>query len=212
MKRYLDEIREPIKRTKLSKDIINTLIIILSGFVLGIMQKWLDGSAYNELPIIFQKMDIVNYFGRLGIWMLLGTLISVYSRSPLRAGINVFLFLLSMITGYYLYSNYVLGFLPKLYMMIWIGIAFFSFFIAYICWYAKGEGIISILISSVILGVLFSQAVLIFQGIRITHVPELVTWLIGVLILYRKPKELVLELGLSLVVALIYQSFIPYFG
>lgn len=212
MKVYLDKIREPLKGNNLSKDIIITLAIMLTGFFLGLLQKWLDGGSYNNFPMIIQKLDIANYFGRLGVWILLGTSISVYSRSPLRAGNNVFLFLLSMLTGYYLYSNYILGFLPVYYMRFWIVIAFSSFFIAYICWYAKGEGIISILISSVILGVLFSQAVLIFQGIRITHVPELVTWLIGVLILYRKPKELVLEIGLSLVVALIYQRFIPYFG
>lgn len=212
MKGYLDKIREPIKEGSLGKSILNTLIIMLAGFLLGVIQKWLDGGAYNDLPTLLQQLDIANYFGRLGIWILLGTVISVYSRSPLRAGVNVFLFFLSMITAYYLYSNYILGFLPKSYMMIWIGITFLSFFIAYICWYAKGKGVISILISSIILGVLFSQAVLIFQGIRITHVLELITWLIGVLVLYRKPKELALEVGLSLVVALVYQSFIPYFG
>lgn len=147
MKVYLDKIREPLKGNNLSKDIIITLAIMLTGFFLGLLQKWLDGGAYNDFPMILQKLDISNYFGRLGVWILLGTSISVYSRSPLRAGINVFLFLLSMLTGYYLYSNYVLGFLPVFYMRFWIVIAFSSFFIAYICWYAKGKGIFAILIS-----------------------------------------------------------------
>lgn len=209
---YLDKIRKPTKEEKLHKSVLNTLLIILLGFVLGVGQKWLDSIPFNDLPILLQRFDIVNYFGRLAIWILLGTVISVYSRSPLRAGINVFLFFLSMITGYYLYCNYVLGFLPRYYMMIWIGMTCLSFFIGYLCWYAKGKGMVSILISSVILGVLFSQAVLVFQGIRITHIPELITWLIGLLVLYRKPKELALEIGLSLVIALVYQSFIPYFG
>lgn len=40
---------------------------------------------------------------------------------------------LSMLAGYYLYCNYVLGFLPKAYMMMWVVIAFASFFMAYIC-------------------------------------------------------------------------------
>ena len=212
MERTLDKIRKPPKEVNLKKSILNTLIIMLLGFGLGVLQKWLDSVAYNDLPLLLQRLDIVNYFGRLAIWILLGTVLSVYSRSPLRAGINVFFFFLSMITGYYLYSNYVLGFLPLSYMMIWLGITFVSFFLAYICWYAKGKVIISILLSSIILAVLFSQAVLLFQGIRITHVPELITWFIGILVLYRKPKELALEIGFSLVVALIYQSFIPYFG
>lgn len=212
MGRYLDKIRKPIKEEKLHKSVLNTLLILLLGLVLGVGQKSLDSVPYNELPLLLQRLDIVNYFGRLAIWILLGTVLSVYSRSPLRAGLNVFFFFLSMIIGYYLYSNYVLGFLPMRYMMIWIVMTFLSFFIGYISWYAKGKGMVSILISSIILGVLFSQAILVFQGIRITHVLEVITWFIGLLVLYRKPKELALEIGLSLLVALLYQSFIPYFG
>ena len=212
MGRYLDKIRKPIKEEKLHKSVLNTLLILLLGLVLGVGQKSLNSVPYNELPLLLQRLDIVNYFGRLAIWILLGTVLSVYSRSPLRAGLNVFFFFLSMIIGYYLYSNYVLGFLPMRYMMIWIVMTFLSFFIGYISWYAKGKGMVSILISSIILGVLFSQAILVFQGIRITHVLEVITWFIGLLVLYRKPKELALEIGLSLLVALLYQSFIPYFG
>jgi hypothetical protein len=35
---------------------------------------------------------------------------------------------------------------PKLYMMIWIVLAVISPFIAFVCWYAKGQGIIAIFI------------------------------------------------------------------
>ena len=50
--------------------------------------------------------------------------------------------------------------------------SFASFFMAYICWYAKGEGIIAILISAVILGVLFAQAFCITQGFYVFHFME----------------------------------------
>ena len=117
-----------------------------------------------------------------------------------------------MLAGYYLYCNYVLGFLPKAYMMMWVMISFATFFIAYICWYAKGEGVIAIIISSAIIGVLFAQAFSLTQGFYVYHLMEVVTWFIGVIILYRKPKEFVIELGLSVPVALIYQLVIPYWG
>lgn len=136
-----------------------TAAVILFGFALGVLQKWMDGTAANSFPLVIQKLDIGNYFGRLAIWILLATIISIYAESPLRAAINTFSFFISMLTGYYLYCNYILGFLPKSYMMMWIAISFAAFFMAYICWYAKGEGIVAIFISSVIMGVLLAQAV-----------------------------------------------------
>jgi len=212
MKSYFKKIRVSDRSVSMSTQILVSIGIIIGGFMLGLLQKWIDGSSNDILPVILQQLDIRNYFGRLAIWILLATIISVYAKTPFRASINTFLFFISMLAGYYLYCNYVLGFLPRTYMMIWMLISFASFFMAYICWYAKGEGIISIIISSVIIGVLFSQAFLITQGFYVTHLMEVVTWGIGIIILYRKPKQLAIELALSIVVAFVYQSVIPYFG
>ena len=147
MKTSLEKIRIPRKGVPLNIQIITTMGMMLCGFVLGVLQKWMDGSPNHIFPVVMQQLDIRNFFGRLAIWILLATSISVYSKSPLRASINTFCFLISMLSGYYLYCNYVLGFLPRTYMMIWIVISCISFFVAYICWYAKGEGILSVIIS-----------------------------------------------------------------
>lgn len=212
MKSLLEKIRTPEKGVSLKKQMIVTIGVILLGFTLGVLQKWIDGSPSNIFPLLIQQLDIRNYFGRLSIWILLATVISVYSKTPLRASINTFLFFISMLAGYYLYCNYVLGFLPRTYMMIWVVISFASIFMAYICWYAKGEGIISIIISSAIIGVLFAQAFSITHGFYVYNFMEIITWGIGVIILYRKPKEFVIELGLSVVIAFMYQFVIPYWG
>lgn len=212
MKSFLEKIRTPEKGISLKMQMMVTIGVILFGFALGILQKWMDGLPSNMLPLLMQQLDIGNYFGRLAIWILLATSISVYSKSPLRAAINTFLFFISMLAGYYLYCNYVLGFLPVTYMMIWVVISFLSIFMAYICWYAKGEGAIAIVISSVIIGVLFAQAFSLTQGFYVYNLMEVITWLIGVLILYRKPKEFILELGLSVMIAFMYQLVIPYWG
>ena len=213
MKSFFEKIRTP-ENSVLSKQILATMGLIFIGFTLGVFQKWIDGTASNYLPMIFQQLDIRNYFGRLAIWILLATAISIYSKSPLRASINTFSFFISMLAGYYLYCNYVSGFLPKTYMMIWIVVAFVSFFMAYICWYAKGKGPIAIVISSAIIGVLLAQAFNLnpLQGFYMYHLTEVITWLIGVIILYRKPKELAVELGLSVVIAFAYQLVMPHFG
>ena len=184
------------------------------GFVLGVLQKRLDGAPDNAFLLVMQQFDVGNYFGRLAIWILLATIISVYAKSPLRASINTFFFFVSMLAGYYLYCNYILGFLPKAYMMMWIVIAFASFFLAYICWYAKGEGFIAIFISSVIIGVLLAQAFNLnfTQGFYMYHFLEVFTWLIGVILLRRKPKEYAIEIGLSVVIAFVYQLVMPHWG
>ena len=213
MKAFLEKIRMP-QKGDMSKQILATAGFVLFGFALGVFQKWIDGTASNYLPMIFQQLDISNYFGRLAIWILLGTIISVYSKSPLRASINTFSFYISMLSGYYLFSNFVLGFLPRTYMMIWTVMSFGSFFMAYICWYAKGKGPIAIFISSIIIGILVSQAFSLSpsQGFYRYSLMEVITWILGIIILYRKPKEFALVLGLSIVIAFLFQSVMPYFG
>lgn len=208
----LKKIRAPKRTGSRRMKTITTIIIFIAGVMIGVLQKWIDGTPVNELPLVLQQMDIGNYFGRLAIWILLAVIISVFSKTPFRASINTFLFFIGMIAGYYAYCHFVLGFLPVSYMMLWIAIAFAAFFLAYICWYAKGRGVISILISACILGVLLAQAVSLLQGIYVYHVMELITWVIAVLILWRKPKELLAELGLCVVIAVVYQWLIPYYG
>lgn len=212
IKSFFEKVRSPRKDIPLNRQITGTVGIILFGFALGVLQKWMDSTAANAFPIIIQKLDISNYFGRLAIWILLATIISVYAKSPLRAAINTFFFFISMLAGYYLYCNYILGFLPKTYMMIWIAISFATFFMAYICWYAKGEGIIAIFISSMILGVLLAQAINITQGFYVYHFLEVFTWIIGAIFLRRKPKEYVSVIGLSIVIAFAYQFVMPHWG
>ena len=214
IKAYFEQIRKPSKNVSFKRQITITLGVILLGFLLGVLQKWIDGTGSSILPAILQQLDIGNYFGRLAIWILLGTIISVYSESPLRAAINTFFFFLSMLAGYYLYCNYILGFLPRTYMMMWIVIAFGSFFMAYICWYAKGKDFIAITISSVIIGVLLAQAfnLNVTQGFYVYHSLEVLTWLIGVILLRRKPKEYAIEIGLSVIIAFVYQLVMPHWG
>ena len=214
IKAYFEQIRKQSKNVSHSSQVVSTLGIVLFGFLLGVLQKCIDGNGGSNLPLILQQLDIGNYFGRLAIWILLGTIISVHAESPLRAAFNTFIFFMSMLAGYYLYCNYVLGFLPRSYMMMWIVIAFASFFMAYFCWYAKGKGFIAIIISSVIIGVLLAQAfnLRISQGFYVYHSLEVVTWLIGVILLRRKTQEYAIEIGLSVVIAFVYQLIMPHWG
>lgn len=76
---YFEQIRKPSKNMSFKRRIAITLGVILLGLLLGVLQKWLDGAGSSILPAILQQLDVGNYFGRLAIWILLGT-IRVYPK------------------------------------------------------------------------------------------------------------------------------------
>ena len=41
---------------------------------------------------------------------------------------------------------------------------------------------------------------------------EVIIWRLGIIILFTKPKEFAVVLGLSIVIAFLFQSVKPYFG
>ena len=88
VKSFLTMIRKPDKSTPRHIQIFVSIGVAMAGFALGVLQKWLDSGAVNELPVILQRIDIGNYFGRFAIWILLGAVISVYAKTPIRAAIN----------------------------------------------------------------------------------------------------------------------------
>ena len=124
----------------------------------------------------------------------------------------MFLFFAGMISSYYLYSALVAGFLPLNYALIWCGFTVISPLLACICWYAKGNGWVAMLISAGILGLLFSQAVFLFQGIRIAHITEVLVWMAALWVLRRERKEFAIIIGLSVPIAIVCQLVLPYWG
>ena len=208
MKNFLDKIRTPDKTLKTSKKIINTFLIFLLGIVLGIFSKWLDNLGINYAiwwQHILGILDLGNVFSDFGIWIFLAIIISAFSATPLRASLNVFLFFIGMTVSYHLYAIMFSGFNPKSYMMIWYGITAITPILAFICWYAKGNNKISIIISSVILAVmlLFSFSI----GIWYFYFKSIIDTLLflgTMLVLYVKPQNSVYSLLLAVVLALIY--------
>ena len=212
MKKFLESIRKPDRDLPLWVKILASTAVIILGALLGVFQKWLDGQAFNELPMVFQMLDLTNFFGRFAIWILLAAVIAVSASSPARASLNTFLFFISMVASYYIYCRFVLGFFPGAYAMIWGVMAFASIFLAFICWYAKGTGPIAIIISALILGTVSAQTFLIPQGFFIPHMTEVIVWAVTLFVLRRKPKEFAIVFILSIGISYVYQLFIPYWG
>ena len=160
MNLFLNDIRCAENPISGNRKIINTIAAFFLGIALGIFSKFWDfrqAQLPGVLMAIDGALDIHNFLGRFAIWALIALCISVYSNSAIRASVNVFVFFLGMVTSYYLYSNYVAGFFPRSYAMIWFGFTMISPFLAFICWYAKGKSKSAWMLSALILAVLFNM-------------------------------------------------------
>jgi len=208
----LEKVRSVEKSISVRQKVIWSAVIFVFGICMGLFSKMLDTAGFNELPQIMQFLDITNFLGRFAIWIFIAVCISVYSISPKRAALNVFLFFIGMVGSYYLYSAFVAGFFPRSYALIWFGITAVSPALAFLCWYSKGSGWFAVVLSGIIIGVLLSQAIFLTQGIRIAKIPEVIVWIASIWVLRRKWKELAIELCISVPVALLIQLFLPYWG
>lgn len=202
----LNKIRTPDRNMEMRNKIINSFFILLLGITLGIFSKWLDNLLIDNTiwwQNIFGMLDLRNRFSEFGIWLFIALTISLFSRTPLRASLNVFLFFVGMTTCYHLYTIYFSGFNPKRYMMIWYGITFISPIFAYICWYAKSKSKISIIISSLILYVMLSSSFGIGRWyIDLKNIIDTIIFVGTIMVLYVKPKSTIIS-----VVAALFLSF-----
>ncbi len=91
MKEFLEKIRVPDNNLKLNKKIINTSLMLLLGIALGVFSKWLDNLSIDDIiwwQHILGILDLNNVFSLFGIWILIATTISVFSKTPLRASLK----------------------------------------------------------------------------------------------------------------------------
>lgn len=212
MRDWLDNIRTPSKNIRLSKKIINSLLVLVLGIILGMFSKWLDNISIND-EIWWQHLigilDLRNVFSLFGIWIFLATTISVFSNSPLRASLNVFLFFLGMTISYHLYTILFSGFNPKSYMMIWYIITLITPILAFICWYAKSDNKISLVICCGILAVMMLSSF----GIGIWYfdfksIIDTILFIGTMAVLYNNPKNSMYSLLGAIVLAFIFKTIV----
>ncbi|MFC3746537.1 hypothetical protein [Paenibacillus sp. GCM10012306] len=150
----LNQIRSASQSTTKQKvfAIIKAMII---GVLLGLGAKLVDTPNFNP---IFDNIG-----GRLGIWVFVATLLSVFSSSPKLAAVKIFAFFGSMLAVYYVYTVLVLHFFPRKEIIFWGICALVSPVCAYLMWYARGKGMLPTLISA------FPITALLTEGFELRH-------------------------------------------
>lgn len=209
---FLNKIRRVENRISVKKQIINTMGVWVLGIILGVISKYLDCTASNELPHIVEYLDVRNFLGRFAIWIFLAVCISIYSVSPERAALNVFVFFAAMVTSYYLYSKFIAVFFPRSYAMIWVVLTIFSPVLAFICWYSKGGSKIAAIISAGIVAVLFNMTFSYgWIYFDIQSVLELLVFICGIIVLRRTTiKETIIVTAIGMVLAFAIHIVIPF--
>lgn len=187
---FLNGIRKPEPMTTADK-ITHSFFILIVGIVLGVISKMLDETASNLLPPFIEALDLGNFFSRMGVWLFLAVIISIYSKSAVGAGLKVFLFFTGMVSSYYLYTIFIAGFFPRSYMMIWIVLTFISPLLAFTCWYSRGEKLISVVIAGLILMFITRQTFAFgFWYLDVINMLELLLWMATIFVLYQSPKQI----------------------
>ena len=175
-------------------------LILFGGVGLGFVSQWLDSQVFGVGFLDY--LDLGNFFSDFAIWFLLALLISVYSASPKRASVNVFLFFVGMVASYHLHTVLFSGFNPQSYMMIWYGLTAVSPALAFVCWYAKSKSRYAIAIDSVIIFVMLAACF----GIGMWYVDMkgilyLITFAASMAVIFKDIKNISISFVIGLILA-----------
>jgi hypothetical protein len=214
LKAKLNKIREPRTGRSMLLDIGASFLILIFGIALGILSKYLDGmdfDHFNFLLSIAARLDLGNVLTEMAIWLVMALAISALSRSPLKAAINVFLFFGGMDISYHLSSVLIKGFDPGSYMLIWYGITLVSPILGIICWYARSDSLVSIIMDIAILTILscycFSVGRFYFYFRSSLYT---LLFLIGAAALYKSPKQILIAGAIGILLSLPVAPMLPF--
>ena len=209
----LNRIRKPEPLTK-NKAAIITASLFACGAILGCFSKWLDNLALDDTVWwhrLLESLDLGNFFSDLAIWLLAALIIAVFSRSALRAGLNVFCFLAGMCLSYHVYTVSFSGFDPMSYMMRWYAITLLSPIPAAFCWYAMGTGAVPLILDiGIIAAFSLSCFAIGFFYVSVKGVLYLLVFAGAVAVLYRGLKQSVLSLLLGFFLSFLFSPLWPF--
>lgn len=133
------------------------VVMLLVGAVLGIVSKLLDIHTQN----------LSNIFSQMSIWILLGTLIAIFSKTKDKAALNVFVFCIGMLITYYVTAELTNSVYGMTFIYGWAAFSVCSPVFAVLTWMTKEKGVLGKIISCGVLLVTLTVSVVVFGGPRV---------------------------------------------
>lgn len=131
--------------------------MLVAGLILGVVARLFD----IYCPILGEV------FSRMSIWILLGTLIAVYSPTKKAAMRNIFPFCIGMLLTYYATAMLTDGVYGWSFIIGWTVFAFLSPVMAYFAWMAKQPGLFPKVLGAGIVLVSMLSGILLFDRLRL---------------------------------------------
>ncbi len=139
------------------KNKFTPVMMFIFGAVLGVVSKLLDIHTSN----------LGNIFSQMSIWILLGTLIAIFSKTKGKAALNVFVFCIGMLITYYITSELTNSVYGITFIYGWAAFSVCSPVFAVLTWMTKEKGVLGKIISSGILVVTLAVSMVVFDGPRV---------------------------------------------
>ena len=140
-----------------TKSIIDPILLFIFGAVLGVVSKLLDIHTSN----------LGNIFSQMSIWILLGTLIAIFSKTKGKAALNVFVFCIGMLITYYITAELTNSVYGMTVIYGWAAFSVCSPVFAILTWMTKEKGVLGKIISFGILVVTLTVSMVVFDGPRV---------------------------------------------
>ncbi|WP_153732765.1 DUF6518 family protein [Sporosarcina obsidiansis] len=203
------------KKTTTKQKVISIVNALIIGGILGLLAKIVDNPYYIDLGFT----DIGD---RLGIWIFVATLLSVFSYSPKLAAVKVFAFFGAVLTVYYVYTVLFLNFFPAREIVFWSMCAAVAPVCAYMMWYSRESGFFSNIMLALPITVLLSEGVELRNAYLPIHTHYyLIPWLMGIyllmivvllLIIPKNKIQFLIILPLSIILSFFLIKCNTYFG
>ena len=145
-----------VRRLKL----LHPAVMLAAGLLLGAAARLFDLYCQNLGEI----------FSQMAIWILLGTLIAIYSPTGKAAMCNIFPFCIGMLITYYTVAICTDGVYGWSFILGWTVFALLSPAMAYFAWMTKQRGVLPKLIAAGIVLVSVLSSILLFDRLRIYDV------------------------------------------
>lgn len=133
--------RKPIYKNKF----ILLFVIAFSGALLGFADKFSGNVSW------------VQFDTTIDFWLLLVTILAVYSTTKWMAALHSTLFLLAMVFSYYITYYLTLGFIPMRLFQGWILFALLSSMYGFVLWHARQKGPLAALVGAIPISILLQR-------------------------------------------------------